>query len=92
MKDEKKYLQLIEVINDLKPETKFELTIEWCASKGLDANSGDVRSFGLRFAKEFENHGCKYLKTSSDNLRHYKKNQEKQISNNLGENHERENY
>lgn len=73
MKDEKKYSQLLKIIDGLKPGTKFEITVDWCASQGLDANPNEVKNFGRKFAQEYENHGCEFLVKTSDNLRHYKK-------------------
>lgn len=71
MRDEKKYSQLLKIIDGLKSGTKFEVTVDWCASQDLDVNPSDVKSFGLKFAQEYENHGCECLGKTSNNLNHY---------------------
>lgn len=73
MKDEKKHLQLLKIIDGLEPGTEFELTVEWCASKDLNVNPSEAKSFGLKFAQEYENYGCECLGKTSNNLIHYKK-------------------
>ncbi len=78
------YKDFLSVIDGLTSGTTITITQEWCTNYGLIVDANMMKSWGIKFSKDFSLHGCSHHivsptqgtagNKSVNNLKHYIKN------------------